>query len=92
MAGHPSSVVNNSWDVATERVRESRQYSEASVCALPWLVTEAGDSLSICLQLADLEKGHQIIFGMTRTSCGAGHRAELRRWHWREKKRGDKSA
>lgn len=60
-------------------------------CAPPWLIVEAGDSLSVCLQLADLKKGHEIVFGVTRTSCGASHRAELRRWHWKEKKRGDMS-
>lgn len=82
VAGHPSSVVNNSWDVAAERERGRENISTLRrVCAAMWHNIVTADSLSICLQLTDLKKDHEVIFGVTGTSCGASHRAELCRWH-----------
>lgn len=71
MAWHPTPVIHNRWDVAGEKGREknvsSQIYSE-------YCLHLGQDSLSISFQLADLKENHQVVFGVTRSRCGASHR------------------
>lgn len=101
MAGHPTSVVNNSWDVAMNRETIKKltemPFAEkkcslcilSSLCLDLWFQSRNTNSLSVSFQLTDLKEDHEVVFGVTRSGGRASQSAELCGRDWRTEERTD---
>ncbi len=95
MAGHPTPVVNNSWNVAINRETTGTLKFNTQMlnrCDLYFYclhLSAKSDSLSVSFQLADLKEDHEVVLGVTGSCSGASQSAELRGRHCTKEEEAD---